>query len=133
MVDLSCVVKPTLIVLAGGLGSILRYVLAGWVQRAGGGAFPIGTLSVNVVGCLAIGVLGAYFSGPHLVREEYRLAVLIGLLGGFTTFSSFAWETLALVNDGQHARAIVNIALSNVLGLSAAWLGYRLGERAFGV
>ena len=87
---------------------------------------------MNVTGCLVIGLLGALLSGPLLVREEIRLAILVGLLGGFTTFSSFAFEAFALLNDGQWAQAGLDILLSNGLGLVAVWLGYRMAERWLG-
>lgn len=125
--------KLLIIALCGGVGSVLRYLVSGWCQALSVGAFPLGTLVVNVVGCLLIGFLGALFFGPFLIRDEYRLALMVGLLGGFTTFSSYSWETLSLANNGQVGVALWNIALSNVLGLGGAWAGYRLGVRLFGV
>ncbi len=116
----------------GGVGVLARYLISGWMQRFGSGVFPWGTLTVNVSGCLLIGVLSAFFAGPQLVREEYRVALLVGLLGGLTTFSSFGWETMALLNDGQLARAGLNVMLNNGAGLTAVWLGYRLTERMVG-
>ena len=113
----------------GGVGALLRFGVAGWLQRGSGGVFPIGTLSVNVAGCLLIGFVGALLSGPLLVREEVRLGLLVGVLGGFTTFSTFGWETLALLEDGDWARAAANVALSNALGLAAVWLGYRVAQQ----
>jgi len=124
--------KLTLICAGGALGSLLRYLLAGAAQPADVG-FPVGTLIVNVVGCFVIGALSALFAGPHLIREEYRLAVMIGLLGGFTTFSSFAWESFALANDGQIRLALINVVASNLFGLTAAWIGYRISQRCFGI
>ncbi|NLW87167.1 MAG: fluoride efflux transporter CrcB [Planctomycetes bacterium] len=118
----------TLIFLAGGLGCLLRYGIAGWAQRFGNGVFPTGTLAVNIIGCVAIGFLAALFSGPTIIREEYRVAILVGLLGGFTTFSTFGHETLSLTNDGRFAMAGLNLLLSNSLGLGAAWLGARIGS-----
>jgi CrcB protein len=117
-----------LLFIAGGgaLGSVLRYLVAGWGQRLTPGVFPLGTLLVNVTGCLLIGYLGTLFAGPAVVREEYRLALLIGLLGGFTTFSTFGYETWALLSDREWGLAGANVLLSNVLGLSAVWLGHRL-------
>jgi len=123
------VVKCVFIAVGGGAGTLLRYLVAGWGQRAFGATFPAGTLLVNVVGCFAIGLLGACFAGPVLIREEHRLALLVGLLGGFTTFSTFGYETLALAQDRQYARAAANVILSNVAGLAAVWIGYRLGQR----
>lgn len=123
--------KLILIATAGGIGSLLRFGISGWVQKASGSALPLGTLCVNVLGCLLIGFLSALFTGPFMVREEIRFAIIVGLLGGFTTFSAFAWETTTLMNDGQWARAGINVLLSNLLGLFAAWMGYRAGQYLF--
>jgi fluoride exporter len=125
--------KLLLIAVFGGVGSALRYLVGGWCQKLTYGTFPIGTLCVNVLGCLLIGVLGALLFGPQMIRQEYRLALLVGLLGGFTTFSSYAFETLNLVNAGSFGLALGNIVLSNSLGLFAAWAGYRIGVKLFGV
>ncbi len=124
--------KVVLVFVGGGFGCVMRYGLGGWVQSAFGPTFPLGTLVVNVSGCLLIGFLSAIFTGPVLLREEYRVALLIGVLGGYTTFSSFGRETMALIDDGQFARASVNVVLSNGVGLFAVWLGARLAERWFG-
>jgi len=125
--------KLIYIAVGGGIGSVLRYLVAGWGQRAAGdAAFPVGTLAVNVLGCLTIGALGAVFAAPHRVREETRLLLMVGLLGGFTTFSSFAFETFNLADDGARGRALANVLLSNALCLAAAWIGYRLTQRWVG-
>ncbi len=125
--------KLLMIAVGGALGSVLRYALGGWVQKLGNGPFPVGTLVVNITGCLAIGFLGMVLTGPWLVREEYRVAILVGILGGYTTFSSFGRETFLLAADGQWTPAILNIVLSNGLGLAAAWFGHRMGQKLFGV
>lgn len=125
--------KLILIFVGGGLGSVARYVLGGWVQGRSTGVFPVGTLVVNVLGCAAIGLLGAALDGRILIRPEYRLFLMIGVLGGFTTFSSFAFETLKLVQDGEFARAGANVLLSNTLGLIAAWLAYTVARKSIGV
>jgi fluoride exporter len=126
-------VKLLLIAAGGAVGTLLRYLVSGWGQSLVGGWFPLGTLIVNVTGCLLIGVLGAYFAGPQLVREEYRMAVMIGALGAFTTFSTFGFETFALARDGELRWALANLLLSNGLGLVGVWLGYRVAEKWFGV
>jgi len=118
--------RLALILLAGGCGCLLRYGIAGWTQRLGSSSFPVGTLAVNVIGCAALGFFASLFTGPVLIREEYRLAILVGLLGGFTTFSTFGYETITLTEDGQFGLAALNMLLSNGLGLVAAWLGMRL-------
>lgn len=125
--------KLGLIFLGSGIGGVCRYLLGGWIQRFGNGTFPIGTLTVNIAGCLVIGFLSAAFAGRWLVREEYRIALTVGILGGFTTFSSFGLETFVLLNDGEYVRAAMNIGLSLGAGLAAVWIGYRLAERWLGV
>lgn len=125
--------KLGLIFLGSGFGGVCRYSLSGWVQRAAPGTFPWGTLIVNVIGCLAIGFLTAAFGGRWLVREEYRVALIVGILGGFTTFSAFGMETFALLNSGQTAWAAGNVALSVGVGVTAVWIGYRLAEYWLGV
>lgn len=126
-------VKLFWIAAGGGAGAVLRYLVAGLVQKFAGPSLPIGTLVVNVFGCLVIGLMTAALAGPYIVRDEYRLALLVGLLGGFTTFSTFGWETFALANDGQYRQAVLNVVLSNALGLCAVWIGYRVGEKWLGV
>ena len=115
-----------LIACGGGAGAVLRYLASGWGQRLTAGTFPIGTLLVNLLGCLLIGFLGSLFAGPVIVREEYRFALLVGFLGGFTTFSTFGYETFLLLADREWWQAVTNVVASNVLGLAAVWIGYRL-------
>jgi len=121
-----------LIFLAGGCGSLMRYSVAGWAQRLSNGSFPLGTLTVNVIGCAEIGFLAPLLTGPLLIREEYRLAVLVGLLGGFTTFSTYGWETISLADHGQRWLAVVNILACNLHGLAAAWAAARLATTIYG-
>ncbi len=125
--------KLILIGLGGAAGTILRYLLGGWIQRSTSSSFPTGTLVINVSGCFAIGFLGMLFTGPSLIREEYRVAVLVGILGGYTTFSTFGRETFLLAGDRQYLYATLNLLLSNTFGLLAVWLGHRLAELRFGV
>ena len=117
--------RSVLLAGAGGfLGSAARYLVGGWAHRlAPFVGFPLGTLVVNVAGCFTIGVLGGLIDGRQLFGPEARVFLLIGVLGGFTTFSSFAYETLALARDAQMARAFANVAAQVVIGLGAAWLG----------
>ena len=134
------------VMLGGALGAGARWLLAGWTQRAFdariGGHFPIGTLIVNVLGCLAIGALAAWFTAtPHgegaervgrfaLPTEERRhLLLFVGVLGGFTTFSSFAIDALALMEIGERGRALAYVLLSNALGIAGAWIAYIGVER----
>lgn len=111
----------------------MRYFVQGWGQALASGGFPVGTLIVNVVGCFFIGFFNAAFTGPVLIREEYRVALTVGILGGFTTFSSLGWESFSLANDGQALRAILNPLLSVTAGFVAVWVGVRLAASWFGV
>jgi CrcB protein len=128
------VLKIAAIAAGGSVGAVLRYVVARGVQRFAGESFPLGTLTVNVVGCFLFGLLAAALTSPAvLVREEYRLALLVGFLGAFTTFSTFGADTIALIADRQMARAVAYVLLSNVVGFTAVWLGMRIANRLVGV
>ena len=124
--------KAILLVGTGGfVGSVLRYLISGWVFRLLDEPwFPAGTLAVNVVGCLAIGFLGGIAEQRRIFDPEFRLFVFVGILGGFTTFSAFAYETSSLVEDGRMAMALLNIALQVMVGLFAVWLGGLLARFA---
>ena len=120
--------KAVLIVGSGGfIGSALRFLVGTWTHGAlPWMRFPIGTLVVNVTGCLAIGLLGGLAEFRQAFGPEARLFLMIGVLGGYTTFSSFAYDTLVLARQPELAAALANVALQTVLGLAAAWLGYAL-------
>ena len=114
--------------LGGGIGASARYWLSGAVYRFLPTDFPYGNLVVNTAGCLLIGVLVSSMEERFLVQPGVRVFLAIGILGGFTTFSSFTYETLALFRDGESLRASVNI-FSTVIGcLGATWMGMQLGK-----
>jgi CrcB protein len=119
-----------LLVGAGGfIGSVLRWACSGWVYRLVPAArIPWGTLVVNVLGCFAIGLLAGMAEGRHLLGPRARLFLMAGLLGGFTTFSTFGYETMQLIRDGEHARAAANVVLQVAASLAAVWLGYALSR-----
>lgn len=114
-----------LIVGTGGfLGSVLRYLLGGWVhQILESPWFPCGTLAVNLLGCLFIGFLGGISETRNVFSPETRMFLFLGVLGGFTTFSSFGFETFMLARDGETWAMVSNIALQVVFGLGAVWCG----------
>lgn len=113
-----------LVGIGGFLGSVLRYLVGGWVHRGLDNPwFPYGTLSVNLIGCLVIGFLGGLTENRQVFTPETRLFLFLGVLGGFTTFSSFAYETSALLNDGQFVAASINVGLQVILSLVAVWTG----------
>ena len=114
------------VALGGALGSVARYGCSGFAARWLGVGFPYGTLFVNVVGSYAIGVLGtlALDGERSLSTTDVRAFLIVGILGGFTTFSSFSFETLNLARTGNLSGAAMNVVLSLVLCLGAVWLGY---------
>ena len=114
--------------LAGGAGTLLRYWLSEWTAKRFGETFPSGTLVVNLVGCFLAGLLFYLMLERYLVSPTVRTVVLIGLLGGFTTFSSFGLQTFTLLRDGEMGLALFNIAISNVAGLLLVWVGYSLAR-----
>jgi CrcB protein len=116
------------IALAGGAGTLMRYWLSEWTARRFGETFPTGTLIVNLAGCFLAGLLYYLMFDRYLVSPTLRAVVLIGLLGGFTTFSSFGLQTFALMRDGEMGLALLNIAVSNVAGLLMVWVGYSLAK-----
>jgi fluoride exporter len=104
-------------------GGIARYLLSGVVQRNVGPGFPWGTMTVNVVGCFCIGAVLHLVEDRFALGLEARLFVAVGILGGFTTFSAFGYETMELLRDSQLGLAALNVAGNVLLGLSAVWLG----------
>lgn len=118
-----------LVGLGGFVGSGLRFALSNWVQRAFTYTqFPVGTLTVNVVGCLLIGYLGGVAEQRQALDAGMRLFLLVGVLGGFTTFSTFAYESLSLAQDSQYFKMLLNVGLQVIVGFSAAWLGLILAR-----
>jgi len=135
--------KLAVVFVGGGLGSVLRYAMGLLVARLSPAAtetsagdtvtgsaphwlsmYPIATMSVNIIGCALIGFIWGMLGDPEEGNETLRLALIVGLLGGFTTFSSFGWETLDLISNGRIASAIGYMLLSVLLGLLAAWGGH---------
>jgi len=117
------------VAIGGALGSIARWALSGAVQRWTGSTYPWGTFTVNAIGSLAIGVLAALALERTLVPPAARLFLITGVLGGFTTFSAFSYETMALLRDGQWVAASAYAFGSLVVGVGAALGGFALGMK----
>jgi len=118
--------------LGGFVGSVLRYLASGLVQSlARNASFPLGTLAVNAAGCLVIGLLSQWSDSRGAFSPEARSLVFVGILGGFTTFSTFSNETMNLLRDGQLPAALANVGAHLVLGLGAVWLGRTIGYLAW--
>lgn len=122
-----------LVGLGGGLGSICRYLLgSALLQASGQGRFPLGTLAVNVIGCLLAGLLAGLVQRHELLDAQARLFLFTGLLGGFTTFSAFGLETVQLLRQGQTATAALYAGASLACGLAAVWGGIKLVDALTG-
>jgi fluoride exporter len=117
-----------LIGLAGLVGTLGRYWLSGLAARRFGETFPVGTLLVNIVGCFLAGFLFYLMQERFLVNQTVRTAIMIGFLGGFTTFSSFGLQTFTLIRDSEFGFAALNIVVSNLVGLLMVWIGYTLAR-----
>ncbi|MDD5422728.1 MAG: fluoride efflux transporter CrcB [Candidatus Omnitrophica bacterium] len=120
-------VKIILIGIGGAIGSILRYIASGLDYRYSYGIFPISTLVVNLAGSFIIGFLWGMFEATT-VSSNIRMFIFIGILGGFTTFSTFALENFNLFRDGERSIALINIVLSNILGIFLVYIGYMLAK-----
>ena len=113
----------------GAVGSVLRFLMSSWVYSIAGRVFPYGTLAVNVVGSLLMGLLTVVLIERMSLGPEWRAAILLGVLGGFTTFSTFSIETLALIDTGEHLKAVSNMVLSLLLCVGGCWLGVVVGRQ----
>jgi CrcB protein len=117
--------KVVLIALGGAIGTVGRYAISGLAQSFSSIVFPIGTLTVNLIGSFIIGILWALFE-PSTIHPQIRSLIFIGVLGGFTTFSSYSLETINLLRDGEIKLAFINLLLHNVLGIGLTFLGFVL-------
>jgi CrcB protein len=116
------------IALGSALGGVARYLLGGLIQRATEGTFPLGTLVINVTGSFLLGLLYRYAAESAAVTPEVRAMLTIGICGGYTTFSTFSYETVRLLEDGEYTRALAYVGLSVVLSVGGAILGITVGR-----
>lgn len=113
-----------LVAVGGALGSVSRYLLGTWIQSVSKSIdFPYGTLMVNLIGCFVIGFLSQLAEARGVFTSEARAFIFIGILGGFTTFSSFGNDTINLLRDGETFNALANVGANVILGLLLVWLG----------
>lgn len=120
----------TLIMLtaAGGAGALCRYFLAGWSQRLFPMTFPGGTFVVNMLGCLLFGLVWGILEERELLDSQWRYVVLVGFMGAFTTFSTFAFESAGLMQSGRFVSLLINVMGQNVLGIVCVVLGISLSR-----
>jgi CrcB protein len=120
--------QALLVGFGGFIGSVLRYWLSELVQQRTGYSFPAGTLAVNVVGCLAIGLFWSLAEYGEWFGPQTRLFFTVGILGGFTTFSAFGYETFVLLHDRQYLMALANVAANVFVGIAGVVLGWMAGK-----
>ncbi len=111
------------VAMGGALGAVLRYSISSGIYHWFGRGFPFGTLVVNVLGSLAIGVLSILLVDKINVSQELKLGIVAGVLGALTTFSTFSWDTLHLLEQGYLQKAFLNVFLNVTVCIAAAWLG----------
>ncbi len=110
--------------LGGFVGAILRFLVSGFVQTATSSVhFPYGTLSVNMIGCFCIGFFAYLAESRGILGTDARMFLLVGLLGSFTTFSTFSFETMNLLRDARYLAAGINVSSQVIIGLACVWLG----------
>jgi CrcB protein len=118
-----------LIALFGAVGTLARYGLQGVIQTRAGSTFPHGTLVVNLTGCFFLGLIGQFTLNRMVISPDWRVAIAVGFFGGYTTFSSFGWETAKMLEDGEWLRATTYVAASVMAGLFLSVAGIRLAHR----
>lgn len=116
------------LIVLGGLGTLARYGLDGWIQYRVGSVFPAGILTINVLGCLALGIIGQFGLNHITMSPDVRIGLTTGLMGGFTTFSTFSWDTVRMLEEGEWTKASIYVGASVIGGLIAMMLGMRLGD-----
>ncbi|WP_306521233.1 fluoride efflux transporter CrcB [Rheinheimera sp.] len=116
------------IAIGGAIGACLRFALSEWMLHLFGRAFPFGTLLVNILGSFVIGLLYGLLITEQIAPNPWRIFIGIGVLGAFTTFSTFSMDTVLLLQQGDWQKAIANVVLNLVLCLTLAWLGLKLGS-----
>ena len=121
--------RIALLIIFGAVGTLARYGLQGLVQERAGVSFPAGTLAVNLTGCFLLGGVAQYALQHLAVPPEWRIGITIGFFGAFTTFSSFGWETVKMLEEGDWARAGLYVGASLIGGLFAVIAGIRIAGR----
>jgi CrcB protein len=121
-------VKYLLVMLGGGVGSLARYLAGTFITNSFASLFPLGTMIINITGSFLIGILMTLLT-ERLPHPNWRLLLVVGFLGGYTTFSSFEWETFSAVRGGGLWIGLINVVGSVALGYAAVWLGATLATR----
>ncbi len=123
--------KYIFVMLGGALGAVSRFAIGTLIQRLYSAVFPLGTFLINVSGSFLIGLLMMLFLNRPLISANWRLFLVTGILGGYTTFSSFEWETFVALRGGASTAALLNVFLSVGLGFGGVWLGAVISNRVW--
>jgi fluoride exporter len=118
-----------LVAIFGAVGTLARYGLQGLVHLRAGSAFPYGTLLVNLTGCFFLGLIGQFTMNRMVLPADWRMAITVGFFGGYTTFSSFGWETAKMLEDGEWLGATAYVGASVLAGLLLSVAGIRLANK----
>lgn len=118
-----------MVLVGGGVGSLARYMVGTAISERVGGRFPLGTVIINITGSFLIGLVMTLLTERFPAHPNWRLLCVTGVLGGYTTFSTFEYETLRAMHDGDHWIALLNVVGSVVLGYLAVWLGFTMLSR----
>ena len=121
--------RLVLIAIFGAIGTLARYGLQGLVQVRVASAFPYGTLLINLTGCFFLGLIGQFTLNRMVISPDWRVAIAVGFFGGYTTFSSFGWETAKMLEDGEWLRASAYVAASVVAGLLLSVAGIHIANK----
>ena len=117
--------------LGGFIGSIIRYVVTIWSKGLFQGlSFPLGTLIVNITGCLLLGLLNGWAENHQFFTSQIRLFMIVGILGSYTTLSTFIYETIELLQNGDTFQALLNVAIQVIVGLLAAFIGFQIAYKS---
>ena len=120
-----------LIGIGGFIGSIMRYLIYIWTQSLFKElSFPLGTLIVNISGCLLLGLLNGWAENHQFFTLQIRLFMFVGLLGSYTTFSTFSYQTIEMIQNGHSYQALLNVAIQVIVGLFAAFIGFQIAYRS---
>jgi fluoride exporter len=121
--------RLVLIAIFGAVGTLARYGLQGLVQIRMASTFPYGTLLINLSGCFLLGLIGQFTLNRMVISPDWRVAIAVGFFGGYTTFSSFGWETAKMLEDGEWLRALAYVGASVIVGLLLSVAGIHLANR----
>jgi CrcB protein len=127
--QIGAILRLALIAIFGAAGTLARYGLQGVVQIRAGSTFPYGTLLVNLTGCFLLGLIGQFTLNRMVISPDWRVAIAVGFFGGYTTFSSFGWETAKMLEEGEWTWATTYVAASVIVGLLLTVAGIRLANR----